>query len=212
MQTVSTLLGPLSNVLLAVIFGVGYFVIARQNRQILTEMGEERVSRGRPQVVVQIDYSRLPMIDLLVRNISNGAAGNVSFEFSDPVESASGFVISDLPFFQEQLDFLEPDGEIRLAWGTLDSLAPLLKERGIHDGITVTVSYDSLGGTRYTNRWKVNPLLYEGYPEESYDRGVRDLAKSVEEISEEMVHRAEKDPKRGLKNPRERRVDNNPDP
>jgi hypothetical protein len=140
------------------------------------------------------------------------AAGSVSFDFSDPVESASGFVISELPFFQEQLDFLEPDGEIRIAWGTLDSLAPLLKERGINDGITVTVSYDSLGGTRYTNRWKVNPLLYEGYPEESYDRGVRDLVKSVEEISEELEPREENDPKRGLENLHERRANNDAEP
>ena len=85
---------------------------------------------GRPQVIVDDDYSRLPEVDISIRNISEGAAKEISFEFSAPIESSDGRVISKLAYFQDGLSFLTPGKEITCHWGHLDTLLPFLKEKG----------------------------------------------------------------------------------
>ena len=63
---------------------------------------------GRPQVIEDGDYDSLPEVNIVVRNVSEGAARNITFEFSASVESSNGFVISDLPYFKQSMDFLPP--------------------------------------------------------------------------------------------------------
>ena len=162
LQLAAQFVTPATNVILTIVFAIGYYVLIRQQRETLNEMQEARMSGGRPQVIVQADYKRLPEVDLLVRNVQGGAAREIDFSFSAPVESSDGFVVSELPYFKEGLDFLEPGGEVSCYWDSLGSLIPLLKEKGLTDGIVVTVKYYSLGGKSYTNQWRVNPLLFEG--------------------------------------------------
>lgn len=191
LQLIAQFVTPATNVLLTIVFAIGYYVLIRQQRETLNEMQEARMSGGRPQVIVQADYNRLPEVDLLVRNVQGGAAREIEFSFSAPVESSDGFIVSDLPYFKEGLDFLEPGGEISCYWDSLDSLIPLLREKGLKDGIVVTVKYYSLGGKNYTNQWRVNPLLFEGYRDSSY-KGLEDLARATEKIStnvEKLVDR-----------------------
>lgn len=64
LQTLSAIASPLSNVLLGLVFAVGYYLIIRLYRETVGEMREERLSGGRPQVIVQADYSRLPEVEL----------------------------------------------------------------------------------------------------------------------------------------------------
>ena len=190
-QTAAQFVTPATNIILTVVFAIGYYVLIRQQQETLNEMREARMSGGRPQVIVQADYKRLPEVDLLVRNVQGGAAREIDFSFSAPAESSDGFVVSELPYFKEGLDFLEPGGEISCYWDSLGSLIPLLKEKGLTDGIVVTVKYYSLGGKSYTNQWRVNPLLFEGYRDSSY-KGLEDLARATERIStnvEKLVER-----------------------
>lgn len=56
---------------------------------------------GRPQVIVDDDHDSLPEVNIVVRNVNQGAAKDITFEFSTPVENSSGFVISDLPYFKD---------------------------------------------------------------------------------------------------------------
>ena len=100
LQTFSAIASPLSNVLLGLIFAVGYYVSFKLYRQTIGEMQETRLSGGRPQVIVQAEYSRLPEVELAVRNVAGGAAKEIKFEFSHRVESSDGFVVTDLPYFQ----------------------------------------------------------------------------------------------------------------
>jgi hypothetical protein len=112
-------------------------------------MREERLSGGRPQVIVDDSYNRLPEVDIVVRNVKGGDAKDISFEFSAPVESSDGTVISDLTYFKEGMDFLAPDGEISCYWDHLDRLLPFLRERGLEGGIKVTTRYKDLAGESY---------------------------------------------------------------
>ncbi len=185
LQVISQISSPISNVLLGLVFGVGYYIMIKMYRQTVDEMKEARLSGGRPQVIVQADYKRLPEVELVVRNVSSGAAKDIKFDFSHDIESSDGYVITDLPYFRYGLDFLEPDGEITCYWDSLEALIPRLKEEGLDEGITVTTSYKSLSGTPYTSSWKVNPLLFEGYRDSSH-KDMEDLVKTVEKISEDI--------------------------
>lgn len=94
-------------------------------------------------------------------------------------------MITDLPYFQHGLDFLEPGGEITCYWDSLENIIPALKEKGLTEGITVTTSYKSLSGTPYTSSWKVNPLLFEGYRDSSH-KDIEDLVRTAEKISKDL--------------------------
>ncbi len=185
LQTLSTIAAPLSNVILGLVFGVGYYLIIRLYKETVSEMKEGRLSGGRPQVIVQAEYSRLPEVELAVRNVAGGAARSIKFEFSHSVESSDGYVVTDLPYFQYGLDFLEPGGEITCYWDSLEEIIPSLRRRGLDEGIVVTTSYQSLGGTPYTSTWRINPLLFEGY-RDTPRKGLEDLVKAVEELQKDV--------------------------
>lgn len=185
LQVFSQIAGPISNVLLGLVFAVGYYIIIRLYREVVTEMREDRLSGGRPQVIVQAEYSRLPEIEIAVRNVAGGAAKDITFEFSSPIESSDEFVVTDMPYFQYGLDFLEPGGEITCYWDSLDELIPALRKRGLDDGILVTTKYKSLAGEPYTSTWRMNPLLFEGYRSSAH-KGMEDLVASVEKIRKDL--------------------------
>lgn len=185
LQTLSTIASPLSNVLLGLIFAVGYYISFKLYRQTISEMKESRLSGGRPQVIVQADYKRLPEVEIVVRNVASGAAKEIEFEFSNTIESSDGYVVSDLRYFKEGLDFMEPGGAIKCYWDSLEDLLPLLRDRGLEDGVIVTVSYKSLAGTKYTDTWRINPLLFEGYRDSSY-KGMEELVETVEKIQKDL--------------------------
>jgi hypothetical protein len=124
-------------------------------------MREQRISGGRPQVIIQARYDRLPMVDLVVRNFGAGAAKDITFAFSDPIEDSSGFVLSELPYLKEGMNFLGPGEEVASAWDNLDNLASYLREKGLKGGILVKVRYEDLAGEVYETEWRINPLIYE---------------------------------------------------
>lgn len=185
LEVISQISSPISNVLLGLVFAVGYYVMIKMYRETIDEMKEERLSGGRPQVIVQANYKRLPEVELVVRNVSSGAARDIQFDFSHDIASSDGYIVTDLPYFQYGLDFLEPNGEITCYWDSLEEIIPSFKKQGIDEGITVTTSYKSLSGTPYTSSWKVNPLLFEGYRESAH-KGIEDLVEAAEKISEEL--------------------------
>ena len=95
-------------------------------------MREARISGGRPQIVVEANYGRLPIVDLVVRNVTGGSARDINFEFSAPIDYSGGFVISDLRYYKDGMDFLGPGEHIACVW-------------------------DRLGGESYQTEWRINP-------------------------------------------------------
>ena len=152
----------ITTVFYAGVFALGYYLMIQGNQQTLKEMREERLSGGRPQVIVEAHYSRFPKVDLIVRNITGGVAKDITFDFSAPMEDSTGFVLSELPYFREGMNFLGPGEEIACTWDDLEPLIASLKNKGLNKGITVTVTYKDLGGEYYETAWQINSLLYEG--------------------------------------------------
>ena len=163
-------------------------------RSMVEEMRESRIAQEKPEVIVDADYSDQSVVDVVVRNIGKGAAKDITFEFSAPLassmsarEGGEALPLNELPYFKEGLDFLAPGAEIRSLWDTYIGLLPLLREKGLEDGITITSHYKSLMGTPYTTTWKINPLRVSGTPH-VIRRGTHEIAKAVENISKD-IHR-----------------------
>jgi hypothetical protein len=144
------------------VFALGYYLMIQGNHEMVRELREQRLSGGRPQVIVEARYSRLPVIDLVVKNVSGGVAKDIKFDFSAPLEDSSGFVISDLPYFREGMHFLGPSEEVACMWDDLDSLVASFRQKELNKGVTVTVSYRDLAEESHQTDWQINPLLYEG--------------------------------------------------
>jgi hypothetical protein len=58
-----------------VVIGVGYYFRFKVGRDTLDEMRAQRTAVGCPQIVVDDDYDRLPKVDVVVRNVSQGRLG-----------------------------------------------------------------------------------------------------------------------------------------
>ena len=146
----------------AAVFAIGYYLIIKGNRETLSEMRQERLSGGRPQVMVETGLLNLPVLEFVVRNVSGGAAKGITLELSGSIEESSGFVISELRYIREGIPFLGPGERIYCVWDYIDRLIPYFRQKGLQEGIAVKVRFKDLSGESYTTDWRVNPLLYEG--------------------------------------------------
>jgi hypothetical protein len=191
-STIAQFVSAGTNLIFVVVIAVGYYMMIKLYRQMIEvydrmlEVTEaQRTAMGRPLVVVDDDYSRLPEVDVVIRNMSEGAAKDITFEFSAPVESSDGTVVSELSYFKDGLDFLAPGGKISCYWDRLPSLLPLLEEKGLEEGISVTTRYKDLAGESYETTWNLNPAIYrDGRYVQS--KGIQDVARSLEEISGDL--------------------------
>lgn len=181
--TLAQIVTSVTNALFVIVLAAGYYYTWRVSQNTLAEMRAQRTAMGRPLVIVQEDYDDLPELDVTIRNVSAGAARDISFEFSAPIESSNGFVISELPYFKNGLDFLPPQGEINCYWDELDSLLPYLEEKSLLNGIQVTVRYRDLSGVSYESQWRLNPFLYKD-TRLVKRKGMGDLVKAVERLAE----------------------------
>ena len=105
------------------------------------------------------------------------------------MESSDGFVISELAYFKDGLDFLVPGGEISCYWDHRHSFLPLLKEKGFDGEILITTRYKDLTGDSYETACNLKPTIYrdDRYVHnkgiEDVARPSEDLVKNVEELS-----------------------------
>ena len=159
---VAQLISAITTVFSTSDIALGYYLMINTNSEMLKEQREQRLSGGRPQVIIEARYDHLPLVNLVVRNISGGVAKDIKFDFSSPVEDSSGFVVSDLPYFKGGMSFLGPGEEVACSWDHLEPLIETLRKKELHEGIRVRVSYKDLAGESYETDWEVNPLLYEG--------------------------------------------------
>jgi hypothetical protein len=180
--TLAQVVTSVTNLLFVVVLAAGYYFTWRVSQTTLQEMRSQRTAMGRPLVIVQEDYESLPELDVALRNVSEGAARDIEFEFSAPIESSNGFVVSDLPYFKYGLDFLPPQGEITCYWDELDSLLPYLESKNLENGIHVSVRYRDLSGALYHSQWRLNPFLYRD-TRLVRRKGMGDLVNAVERMA-----------------------------
>jgi hypothetical protein len=184
--TLSQVANPILQTIFIAVIGLGYYFTVKATRATVQEMRAEHAGGGRPLITVSEDYANLPNVSLIVQNVGQGPAKDISFEFSAPVESSDGSVLSDLPFFQEGLTSLAPGAKIACYWDTLDNLLPAIKEGEIASDITVTVRYKDLNLKPLEHEWDINPRLYEGIRNVDYN-GMTDLVDVVKKISEDGI-------------------------
>lgn len=90
------------------------------------------------------------MVDIVLRNIGKGAAKDVTFEFSTTMEAPESInnplwvPVNEQPYFFRGIGSLAAGAEIRCFRGSMRALPKLLREGGLHDGITITSRYKSL--------------------------------------------------------------------
>jgi hypothetical protein len=159
---IAQIVTAITTVFYSAVFAIGYYLMIKGNRQTLKEMREEHLSGGRPQVVIEASLLNLPIVELVVRNESGGAAKDITFDLPSPIEDSSGFVLSDLRYLREWIPFLGSGEKISCIWDHIDCLIPYLQEKGLRDGIAAKVSYKDLAGEAYTTEWRLNPPLYAG--------------------------------------------------
>ena len=180
--TVAQVVTSVTNLMFVIVLAGGYYFTWRVSQTTLEEMRAQRTAMGRPLVIVQEDYESLPELDVAIRNVSEGAAKDIEFDFSVAIESSNGFVVSDLPYFKYGLDFLPPNGEITCYWDELDSLLPFLESKDLQNGIHVTVRYKDLTGDSYQSQWRLNPFLYKD-TRLVRRKGMVDLVNAVERLA-----------------------------
>jgi hypothetical protein len=178
--SISQIANPILQTIFIAVIGLGYYYTVRATWATVAEMrAEHAAGGGRPLITVSEDYANLPNISLIVQNVGQGPAKDISFEFSAPVESSEGLILSELPFFEEGLNSLAPGAKIGCYWDTLDNLLPLIKEGKIASDITVTVRYKDLNLNPLEHQWEINPRIYEGIRNVDYS-GMTDLVEVIE--------------------------------
>ncbi len=166
------------------------------------EARRARNDEDRPQIIVDADYTGRFTTNIVVRNIGNGTAKNIKFDFSAPLESTSGYDITELPYFQNGINFMAPQTDLPAVWDSYQNVVQYLKDNGLTDGITITSKYQDRQGEHYETVWTINPLLlegsgysdYKGYEDEvqalqDQARALQKISEDLEEVKEAMNHR-----------------------
>ncbi len=158
---------------------------AAATRETVDEMRESRRAQEQPQVIVDADYSHHTLIYIVVRNLGRGAAKDITFHFSETLVSSIGSPVNEQPYFKRGIDFLAPGTEIRTLWDTGPGLMPLLREKGLEQGIAITSKYKSLAGEQHETEWRINPLLME-YQLETRQGDIKDLIEAIKPIAKDL--------------------------
>ena len=94
LKTISQIANPILQTLFIAVIGLGYYYTVRATRATVAEMrAEHAAGGGRPLITVSEDYANLPNISLIVQNVGGSPAQDISFEFSEPVESSDGLIL-----------------------------------------------------------------------------------------------------------------------
>lgn len=168
---------------------------------IYMQLREQRRARNdpsRPQIIVDVDYSGRTTVNVVVRNIGGGAAKNITFDFSAPMETSKGWDVTQLPYFQNGINFMAPHTDIVAVWDSFENVLETLKKRDLETGITITSYYEDLQGESYGTEWTINPLLLEGSGYFDYKnfedqvQAMEDQARALERISESVEKAVER--------------------
>ena len=154
-----------------------------------------RDDTDRPQIIVDADYTGRFTTNIVVKNIGNGTAKNITFGFSAPLECANGHDLRELPYFKNGINFMAPQTDLPTVWDSYQNVVENLKAKGLKDGITITSNYEDRNGEPYQTTWTINPLLlegsgysdYKGYEDEV--QALQDQARALEKISQDLEER-----------------------
>lgn len=161
------------------VLAIATFVLARKTGTMVEETKASRIAQERPLVKVSVDRNRQYMLFVVVENVGRTPAMNVRFDFSaslvhpgfrdpkrEPDQGPRNVVLSEeVSFFADGLNFLAPKDDVSVFWGETNKVIANLRERGLAEpGITVSVSYESVGGERFEREeWTLNPTVHDEF-------------------------------------------------
>ncbi|CAA9535921.1 MAG: hypothetical protein AVDCRST_MAG05-4867 [uncultured Rubrobacteraceae bacterium] len=171
---------------------VGTLVVASGILYQGRQARKARDDTDRPQIIVDADYTGRFTTNIVVRNIGNGTAKNITFHFSAPLQTTSGYDVTELPYFRHGINFMAPQTDLPAVWDSYQNVVQNLKDKGLTNGITITSKYEDRNGEPYETEWTINPLLlegsgysdYKGYEDEV--QALQDQARAMQKISEEL--------------------------
>jgi hypothetical protein len=167
---------------------LGTFVLAGLAYAQVQEMRQARREALQPHVLVDADQTKPPFVYVVVRNIGQGAAKDISFEFSDVTEipgsenNPSVGPVNEQVYFKDGIPFLAPGAEISTLWGSMIDLGNHLRERGLNDGVAITSRYKGIDGEPYVTEWRMNPLLMSNRIT-TREPGMRQLVGAVQQLA-----------------------------
>ena len=178
-------------VLAQLLSSLGALVVASG---ILYQGRQARMARDdtdRPQIIVDADYTGRFTTNIVVRNIGNGMAKNITFEFSAPLECTNGMDVTEMPYFKHGINFMAPQTDLPSVWDSYQNVVQNLRDKGLTQGVTITSKYQGRNGDSYETEWTINPLLlegsgyseYKGYEDEV--QALEDQARALEKSSED---------------------------
>ncbi len=179
-------------VLAQILSSLATFVVASGILYQGRQARKARQDQDRPQIIDDADYTGRFTTNIVVRNIGSGAAKDISFEFSAPLESKNGWDVTELPYFKNGINFMAPQTDLAAVWDSYQNVVHVLREKDLTEGITITSKYKDLQGESYETEWTINPLLLEGsgYSEfkgyEDQVQALEDQARALEKISEDI--------------------------
>jgi hypothetical protein len=179
-------------VLAQILSSLGTLVVALGILYQGREARRARIDQFRPQILVDVDYTGHTTVNVVVRNIGGGAASDIEFQFSAPMESSNGWDITEMPYFQNGINFMAPHTDIVAVWDTYENVVRILREKGLTQGVTITTKYKDFQGASYESQWTLNPLLLEGSGYfnfkdfEDQVHALEDQARSLRKIAEDI--------------------------
>jgi len=154
------------------------------SKRIAEEMKLAREMQTMPSIIAYFDNPRSTLLDLVVKNISHGAAKDVRLKIEPPLCDHKGRDIAELSLFQRGIDFFPPGREFRQIVGVTESFFGEGSQRPLE--YNLTLSYCDVGGNPIPAQ--IIPLdlsVYRDLPihrESDIDR----LTKEVKNLAEKL--------------------------
>ena len=121
-------------VLAQVLSSLATFVVAAGILYQGREARRARDDEDRPQIIVDADYTGRFTTNIVVRNIGHGTAKNITFEFSAPLQSTSGYDVTELPYFRNGINFMAPQTDLPAVWDSYQNVVKNLRDKGLTEG------------------------------------------------------------------------------
>jgi len=149
-------------------------------RKILDEMKEARREEKKPYIVVDVDIPRVPICNLMMKNVGTGPAKNVEVKFKPDVSLPhKGIKLSELPLFQ-RIKYFPPGKEYGLflgrGWDKING-------QNLTDlKIEAYLTYENIWGEKIYDEMVIDFTIYKDVPQIKL-KDLHDLTNEVEKIT-----------------------------
>ena len=155
---------------------LGYVLVTRA---MVEEMKTAREMQQRPYIIIDFDFYKTSLCDMVIKNVGNGAALDVQINFEpDVIYREPDIKLSDLPVFQ-QLNFFPAGKEIRFFFRNMRDKSKV----SIQNQFNANLRYKDSAGKVYDETLSLD-LTWHKKLMFARVKDFDDLVKTVEEIAQ----------------------------